>query len=57
MIKPHVSTTQQFSGLAYVLFLSELPVLTLSQLSQVLKQAQKVRVDHRELERFERLTV
>ena len=36
---------------------SELSVVTLSQLSQVLKQAQKVRVDHRELERFEPLTV
>ena len=46
-----------FSRLACVLFSSELPVLTLSQVSQELKQAQKVRVDHRGLERFEPLTV
>ena len=39
-----------------VLSSSELPVLTLSPLSQVLKQARKVRVDHCELERFELLT-
>ena len=38
-------------------FLSALPVLSLSQLSQELNQAQKVRVDRRELERFEPLTV
>ena len=31
--------------------------VTLSQLSQVVKQTQKVRVDHRELERFEPLMV
>ena len=46
-----------FNRLAYVLFSSELLVLTLSQLSQALEQTQKVRVDHRELERFEPLTV
>ena len=46
-----------FSEFAYVLFSSELPVLTLNQWRQVLKQAHKVRVDHSELERFEPLTL
>ena len=42
-----------FNRLAYVLFSSELLVLTLSQLSQALEQSQKVRIDHRKLERLE----
>ena len=46
-----------FYRFAYVLFSFELPLLTLNQLSQVLKQTQEVRVDRRELERFEPLTV
>ena len=38
-----------FNRLAYVLFSSELSALTLSGLSQTLKQVEKVRVDRREL--------